>query len=60
MPIIYTNDGVATFIELSDTPSAYTDQAGKYMKVNTGETALEFTDAPSGGGADILEIQVFT
>ena len=35
-----------SFIGLSDTPSSFT--AGKWLKVNTGGTALEWTDAPSG------------
>jgi|GEM_PF-6953500 len=34
--------GVTEFTGLSDTPSSYTGQAGKYPKVNVGETALEF------------------
>ena len=34
--------GVTTFLELSDTPANYTGQANKYIKVNVGETALEF------------------
>ena len=37
---------VADFTDLDDTPSAYTGQAGKIPAVNTGETALEFIDAP--------------
>ena len=40
---------IPSFIELTDTPSSYTSQAGKFLKVNTGGDALEFTDAPSGG-----------
>lgn len=34
--------GVKTFLELDDTPSAYTDEAGKAAMVNAAETALEF------------------
>uniref|UniRef100_A0A7C3SRH5 Uncharacterized protein n=1 Tax=Dictyoglomus turgidum TaxID=513050 RepID=A0A7C3SRH5_9BACT len=34
--------GVATFLGLSDTPSSYTGEAGKYVAVNSTETALEF------------------
>jgi len=41
--------GSETFTELSDTPADYTGQAGKYTKVNTGETALEF-GTPAGAG----------
>lgn len=43
------DEGGGTFVELSDTPANYTDQAGKYVKVNAGEDALEF-DTPAGGG----------
>jgi len=38
--------GSASFTGLSDTPSSLT--AGKWLKVNAGATALEWTDAPSG------------
>ena len=41
------------FRQLSDTPNSYTGQAGKFLKVNTGATGLEFTDAPSGGGSTV-------
>lgn len=39
-------DGAATFLELTDTPSTFT--AGKWLKVNTGGTALEWVDEPAG------------
>ena len=42
--------GAATFIELTDTPSSYASQGDRWIKVNSGETALEFVDAPSGSG----------
>ena len=38
--------GSANFTGLSDTPTSLT--AGKWLKVNAGATALEWTDAPSG------------
>ena len=41
--------GASTFVALTDTPADYTDQAGKYAKVNDGETALEF-GTPAGAG----------
>ena len=41
--------GATTFAGLTDTPSALTGQAGKILQVNSGATALEFTDKPSGG-----------
>ena len=33
---------IGTFDALTDTPTNKTGQAGKYVKVNAGETALEF------------------
>ena len=41
-----------TFLALTDTPSAYTGQAGKAVTVNLAEDGLEFTDAATGGGAE--------
>ena len=38
--------GSSNFTGLADTPSSLT--AGKWLKVNAGATALEWTDAPSG------------
>ena len=53
---IYTKDIIDSdelaalkFTDLDDTPANYTDQAGKYVKVNAGETALEF-GTPAGAG----------
>ena len=37
--------GSSTFTGLSDSPSNYGSAAGKVLKVNSGETALEFSDA---------------
>ena len=34
--------GGGTFLDLSDTPSSYSGQAGKYVKVNQAANALEF------------------
>lgn len=42
--------GASTFLELTDTPSTYSGQAGKYPKVNAGETGLEFDTVAGGGG----------
>jgi hypothetical protein len=36
--------GGGAFTELSDTPASYSSQAGRFVKVNLGETGLEFTD----------------
>jgi hypothetical protein len=37
--------GVTTWTGLTDTPSSYTGQAGKFPAVNVGETGLEFVSA---------------
>ena len=42
---------VTAFTGLSDTPSALTGQGGKHVAVNSGASALEFVDAPTGGGS---------
>ena len=41
--------GRTKFINLDDTPSSYSGQAGKYAVVNSDENALEFTSAVDGG-----------
>lgn len=40
----------STFLSLLDTPSTYSGQGGKFVKVNPGETGLEFG---AGGGTSI-------
>jgi hypothetical protein len=47
--------GVNEFTELTDTPANYTSQANKIPQVNAGETALEFTDAPTIANTNITE-----
>jgi hypothetical protein len=42
--------GSATFIGLTDVPATYTGQATKAVRVNAGETALEFFSISAGGG----------
>jgi hypothetical protein len=37
------------FLDLLDTPISYTGEAGKYLRANAGETALEFA-TPAGAG----------
>ena len=41
--------GSGTFIGLTDVPASYTGEANKFVKVNAGETALEFATIPGGG-----------
>lgn len=43
--------GSTTFIWLTDTPSSYSGQTGKFPKVNAGETALEFVTLTGGWDA---------
>lgn len=40
--------GVTTFTALTDTPASYSGQAGKVVKVNSAENALEFVDGAGG------------
>jgi hypothetical protein len=49
--IASTGGGTDTFLELTDTPSSYSGQAGKLVAVNSGATALEFI--PAGSAASI-------
>lgn len=42
-------EGASTFIELTDTPSSYTGQAGKKVVVNGDEDGLELIEESSGG-----------
>lgn len=42
--------GVTTFLGLTDTPSAYTGEAGKVPRVASGETALEFSSFINADG----------
>lgn len=46
----FGTDGATTFLGLTDTPSTYIGQSGKFPKVNAGENGLEFDDVPSSGG----------
>ncbi|GIW62815.1 MAG: hypothetical protein KatS3mg090_0641 [Patescibacteria group bacterium] len=40
-------DNDLSFLDLTDTPSSYTGSAGYFVKVNSGETGLEFATASS-------------
>ena len=46
------DDSDATFLSLTDTPSAFV--AGQYLRVNSASNALEFVAAPSSGIGDNL------
>jgi len=41
--IVTGGTGVSTFVALNDTPSSYSGESLKFVRVNVGETALEFT-----------------
>lgn len=41
-----SSGGASTFLDLTDTPSSYSGQAGKIVKVNSSEDGLEFGDPP--------------
>lgn len=43
--------GASAFTDLTDVPSSYISQALKVVRVNAGETALEFTTLAGGGDA---------
>ena len=58
----FTNDSgyltsvpAQTFVSLSDTPANFTGQAGKFVKVNAGESALEFDTVSGSGITDIVQ-----
>lgn len=40
--------GASTFTGLTDTPASYSGEGGKVVKVNVGETGLEFADEAGG------------
>jgi hypothetical protein len=46
---------VTTFLNLSDTPANYSGQAGKYLRVNAGESALEFATVSGGSTTPTFE-----
>jgi hypothetical protein len=50
-----TNVPPQTFVSLSDTPPNFTGQAGKFVKVNAGESALEFDTVSGSGITDIVQ-----
>jgi len=50
----YGAGAFTTFLSLTDTPSAYTGKALQLVRVNAGETALEFAPSGTGGGTGSL------
>jgi hypothetical protein len=51
--------GATDFTDLNDTPGVYTGAGGDYVRVNVGETGLEFTTIPGAGGSSIKFVQAF-
>lgn len=49
LSFVTSSSGVTTFTALTDTPSAFTGAAGYYVKVNSGATALEFSQDVDDG-----------
>jgi len=43
------------FLDLTDTPSSYSGQSGKYLKVKASEDGLEFTSV-AGGASEFLDL----
>lgn len=52
-----TQPGVNEFLELADAPHSYAGQASKVVKVNAGETAVEFGVGGGGGAVDSVNGQ---
>jgi len=46
---------LTNFTELVDTPSSYSGQSNRCIRVNSGETGLEFFVCPSGGGGGAVD-----
>lgn len=58
----FMNNAVTTFLNLTDTPSDYTGNAGKYTRVKSSEDGLEFTDevVETTGDQTIGGVKTFT
>lgn len=52
LPGDLSRSALGTFLELTDTPSSYSGQAGKIVKVKNDESGLEFGGATSGSGTE--------
>lgn len=60
LPLVGGGGGVTTFLDLTDTPNSFAGQAGKLVRVNVGETALEFLTVPYVLTTDIgVTVQAF-
>ena len=50
----HDNSGGGAFTDLSDVPSSYSGEAGKYVQVNATEDGLQFAPSASGGAGDYI------
>lgn len=50
------SSGVSTFLALSDSPAAYTGQSLQGVRVNAGESALEFFTIPTGSTDELVKV----
>jgi len=48
---------IQTFLDLTDTPNSYSGEGANCVKVNVGETGLEFGSCTAGAGGDIESVQ---
>ena len=48
--------GVEDFVGLTDTPGAYAGESQKLVRVNAGETGLEFVEAAAGGATALGDL----
>lgn len=51
---------IETFLGLSDTPGSFSGQGAKHVRVNAGETALEFVDHTMPGVVNFGGIEILT
>ncbi len=57
-PAVLPGGEVGSFLYLTDTPAAYTGEAGKVVAVNATEDALEFVAGGGGGGGGVGEFDI--
>ena len=56
LPVRLAGGGATAFIDLTDVPSSYAGASLQTVRVNAGETGLEF--AAGGGGSGLTQPQV--
>jgi hypothetical protein len=50
--------GVSSYLALTDTPSSFVGQAGRFPQVNVGENALEFTDNVVRNSGQLVDVDL--